>query len=140
MIRGTVYAKAAQSRAVTGTAHVLVSVASTLDATRRVTVEAVVDTGFDGFLTLPPAMIRRLGLPRIGGPLQGRLANDETHEFYVHVGMVTINGQTRGLPVYAIRGPILIGMALMWGSRLTIDLQEGGDVTIEELDTADGRD
>jgi predicted aspartyl protease len=29
-------------------------------------VEAVIDTGFNGFLTLSPGLVRRLGLPHIG--------------------------------------------------------------------------
>jgi clan AA aspartic protease len=29
-------------------------------------IEAVIDTGFNGFLTLSPALVRRLGLPHLG--------------------------------------------------------------------------
>jgi predicted aspartyl protease len=29
-------------------------------------IDAVIDTGFNGFLTLPPALVRRLNLPHLG--------------------------------------------------------------------------
>ena len=33
---------------------------------REQEIEAVIDTGFNGFLTLSPALVRQLGLPHIG--------------------------------------------------------------------------
>src|SRR5436309_522080 len=47
-------------------------------------VEAVIDTGFNGFLTLPPALIAALGLP---WPCrqQGQLADGSVQAFDVYV-------------------------------------------------------
>lgn len=32
---------------------------------QQLNIEAIIDTGFNGFLTLPPALLTTLGLPRL---------------------------------------------------------------------------
>lgn len=61
-------------------------------------IEAVVDTGYSGFLTLPPRLVGELGLPfdYIG---QAFLANDAEVEFDVHYVTVLWDGQSRNIEV-----------------------------------------
>ena len=57
-------------------------------------IEAVVDTGFSGFLTLPPGLVDELRLPfaYIG---QAILANDAEVDFDVHYVTVLCDGEPR---------------------------------------------
>ena len=106
------------------------------DQNRTIAVEATVDTGFSYTLKLPPETVEALGLPRIGDPRLAMLANNELHEFSAHAATVFLNGQRRSILVLAGPGEPLIGMALMWGSRLSMELREGGTVLIEEMTDA----
>ena len=58
-------------------------------------VETVVDTGYSGFLTLPPGLVAELGLPfaYIG---QALLANDAEVDFDVHYITVLLGRPTEG--------------------------------------------
>ena len=95
-------------------------------------VEAVIDTGFNGFLTLPPALIAALGLPWLCRQ-QGQLADGSVLTFDVYVATVDWNGQPRSVEVEAADAQLLLGMALMEGSELRIQVVPGGAVTIAEL-------
>ena len=92
-------------------------------------VEAVIDTGFNGFLTLPPALVVALGLPWLCRQ-QGQLADGSFHAFDVDVTTVDWDAQPRSLQVEATRCEPLVGMALMQGSELRVHLMPGGAVTI----------
>ncbi len=95
-------------------------------------VEAVVDTGFDGELTLPSRTIRRLGYP-YAGSAGGILADGSEVQFDFHDGQVLWHGAVRPVAVIAAEGQPLIGMALLRGSRLSVEVLPGGEVTVSEL-------
>src|SRR5437016_5139470 len=92
-------------------------------------VEAVIDTGFNGFLTLPPPLIAALGLPWLCRQ-QGQLADGSVLAFDVYVATVDWHGQPRNVEVEAADAQPLLGMALMQGSELRIQVVPGGPVTI----------
>ncbi len=97
-------------------------------------IEAVVDTGFDGELTLPRGLIRRLGYPYVGFT-RGTLADGSAVRFDYHEGrLLWHGGEERAVVVLATgeAGDPLVGMALLRGSRLTIDAVPGGVVRVEE--------
>ena len=96
------------------------------------TLSAVVDTAFTGYLTLPLDSNRELGLV-LRGTQPAVLANGTVGQFSVYAGMVTWNGQERLIVIFESDSDPLIGMAMLWGSRLTVDAQEDGDVVIEGL-------
>lgn len=95
-------------------------------------IEAVVDTGFDGELQLPPELVRRLGYPYEGSVL-GILADGSEGRFDYHLGRVPWHGAEREVIVIASDGDPLVGMALLSGSRLTVDAVPGGAVRVERL-------
>jgi clan AA aspartic protease len=52
-----------------------------------VEIECVVDTGFEGFLTLPPDVVLDLGLPYVA-PLDANLADNSRIVTNVHQGII----------------------------------------------------
>lgn len=98
----------------------------------RFEVQAVVDTGFDGALQLPPEVVRRLGHP-YEGSTRGTLADGGEAWFDYHTGKVLWHGAKRDVVVIASDGDPLLGMALLGGSRLTVDAEPGGAVRVDEL-------
>ena len=93
-------------------------------------VEAVMDTGFNGFLTLPPSLIANLGCLRIG---RGRaiMANGQSELFDVYEVSVIWDGQPRTVEVDAAETNSLMGMSLIYGYELRVQAIDGGRVTIE---------
>ena len=93
-------------------------------------VEAVVDTGFSGFLTLPPRVVAELGLPfaYIG---QALLANDAEVDFDVHYATVLWDSQPRDIEVDATGSTPLVGMLLLDEHDLSIRVRNGGRVLIQ---------
>jgi clan AA aspartic protease len=72
-------------------------------------VDAVIDTGFNGYLTLPPALIRLLNLP-LSGSRPAILGDGIPVDFALHRGMVRWYGVPREVQVLAVEGEPLIGM------------------------------
>jgi clan AA aspartic protease len=93
-------------------------------------IEAVVDTGYTGFLTLPPALVDELGLPfaYVG---RAFLANDDEVEFDVHHVTVLWDGQPRRIRTAATGSTPLVGMLLLDGHDLNIQVRDGGRVVIQ---------
>lgn len=90
---------------------------------------ATVDTGFTGFLTLTPSAIAQLRLPYVTSqPVV--LADGTVGDYDVHVGRVVWHGQERTVPIYSVDSDPLVGMALLWNSRLTMDVVSDGPVSI----------
>jgi clan AA aspartic protease len=94
-------------------------------------VDAIIDTGFNGFLTLPPAMIAALGLPWLCRQ-EGQLADGSVQPFDVYVATVEWNRQPRSVEVEAADAQPLLGTALLRGSELRILVLPGGLVSIGE--------
>lgn len=95
-------------------------------------IEVVIDTGFNGFLTLPPALIAAFGLRWLCRQ-QGELADGSFVAFDVYEATVDWDGQPRGVEVEAADAQPLLGMALVQGSELRIQVLAGGPVTIAAL-------
>ena len=95
-------------------------------------IDAIIDTGFTGDLTLPLALIRRPELPWKGRS-QALLADGGMHTFDEYVGTVLWNGQSRRVEVSSADTDPLVGMGLLRGHRLSMDVIENGVVTIEAL-------
>lgn len=97
---------------------------------RSETVEAVLDTGFNGYFTLPAETAVSLGLPQRGFE-RYFLADGSERIGPLYRAVVLWHG--RNLSFSVGEGDPLVGMALLSGSRLTVDARPFGDVTIEEL-------
>ena len=95
-------------------------------------VEAVIDTGFAGHLTLPRDVINLLELePR--GQTNVTLAGGARELWNTWRGQVLWHDRPRTIRILESRGTSLLGMQLLEDSELTIQVRAGGDVVIEEL-------
>ena len=93
---------------------------------------ATIDTGYSGSLTLPPAVVRELGLPFVGR-VRAFLA-DATQVFLnVYEGTVLWDGQPRQITVHELDSNPLVDMALLREHNLSIDVERGGRVTIQAI-------
>lgn len=95
-------------------------------------VEAVIDTGFTGFLSLPLSIIESLGLPWIFRDV-GTLGDGSEVIFEMYRATVIWDGQAQIVDVAASDADPLVGMSLLYGFKLQIEAIEGGLVTIEAL-------
>jgi len=95
-------------------------------------INTVIDTGFDGFLSLPSEIIIRLGLSwTISNPVTLGDGSETIFDFYT--GTVIWDGQYRTIDIAASETEPLLGMAMLYGFRLQVDNVEGGIVKIEVL-------
>jgi clan AA aspartic protease len=95
-------------------------------------VDAVIDTGFSGFLTLPSDTISTLGFSWEGRDV-ATLGDGTFCTFEVYIGLVIWDGQYREIYINESETVPLIGMQLLRGYDLRIQAIEGGLVTIEAL-------
>ena len=102
---------------------------------RSSSVEAILDTGFTGYLTMPTESIDQLGLLSVG-QRTFELANGDLFEFEAYLAAVLWHGRPRDVLVLKSDSAPLLGMTLLWESRITIDALVDGEVTIEELSSA----
>ena len=97
-------------------------------------IEAVIDTGYNGFLTLPAMLVRELGLPFVTSG-QAILANGGEATFDIHSVEVLLDGQSRDVDVYVSDTAPLMGMRLLDGHSVCVDVEGGGRVVIEPKTT-----
>ena len=95
-------------------------------------IEAVIDTGFTDELTLPLSWVTALNLPYL-------LTDDVTLADGSTIGVdlyeVTVLWEDRERPaiVHCLEGSPVIGMSLLYDYLLTMQVTEGGQVTLEAL-------
>jgi clan AA aspartic protease len=99
---------------------------------QRQVVDTVIDTGFNGFLTLPSVLITSLGLSWNATDIV-TLGDGSEALFDLYAVMIIWDGQYREIDVAESETEPLVGMALLYGYRLQIDAIEGGIVRIERL-------
>lgn len=96
-------------------------------------IEAVIDTGFNRLLTLPPGLVAELDLPFM---TSGRvtLADGSQASFEVYGVTVLWDGQPRDIYAYAADSTPLVGMLLLEDHDLSIQVRNGGRVLIQPAD------
>ena len=94
-------------------------------------IEAVIDTGFSGFLILPPAVVATLGLIPL---TRGRavLANGREDVFAIYEVTAVWDGEPLTVEVGALEAT-LVGMSLLYGQELCMHVVEEGQVSIAAL-------
>jgi clan AA aspartic protease len=105
----------------------------TLAGNQRIfqTVEAIVDTGYTGWLTAPEATAYRLGLETTD-TRHGTLADGQDRETEICEAVVLWHERPVDIWVDVTGAAPLIGTDMLAGSRLTIDWRDGGEVLIED--------
>jgi predicted aspartyl protease len=94
--------------------------------------DAIIDSGFTAALALPTSAIVALGLVRqsAGG---ATLADASLRQFDIYAANVEWNGQWRPVLVWAVGNEVLVGMRLLTGHELRIQVVPGGAVAITQL-------
>jgi len=96
--------------------------------------DAIVDTGFNGWLSLPPDLITQLNLrwKRRG---RAMLGDGSECIFNIYEAVVIWDGTLLTIPVDEADSEPLVGMSLMEGYQLTIQVSEGGQVELRKANT-----
>ncbi len=99
---------------------------------REQEVEAIVDTGYSASLTLPGALITALGLPWQTMDT-ARLADGSDCIFSVYEARVVWDGKVRQILVDEADADPLVGMRLLKGYELRMQVRYRGKVAIKRL-------
>jgi clan AA aspartic protease len=95
-------------------------------------IDVVIDTGFNGALALPSTVIEALRLRSLGArPVT--LADGSTTVLNVYRARLVWHEQERTVLILRADGDPLLGMALLYGNRIVMDVTDGGAVTIDPL-------
>lgn len=99
---------------------------------RAETLTVTIDTGFTDYLVLPNETIQFLR-PPVRRETNVLLASDNILDLNVYDAMVELDGETFEIEVYEAEGDPLVGMALLTGFRLDVEVTSGGEVRVEGL-------
>lgn len=110
----------------------------------RVRFEAIIDTGFNGALTLPSEQIEAMGLPRVGAVSaservllgctdQVQLGDGSLVDVRLFEAVIMFEGRPYSLLIEEAPTVPLIGTKLLWGCGLRVDFEVGGRVEVEAL-------
>jgi clan AA aspartic protease len=100
---------------------------------RKVAVDAVIDTGFNGDLILSLEVISELEL-KLQGYQKAILGDGTTSQFQVYAATVIWDGSRKLAEVNAASSGVLIGMGLLEGYKLEVNTTSNGIVTITSLE------
>ena len=95
-------------------------------------INAVIDTGFTGFLSLPNNIINELDLSWSYRD-RGTLGDGSEVLFDIYDAIAIWDGKSQEIEVNSAETDPLVGMSLLRGYRLQVDTIEGGLVTILAL-------
>jgi clan AA aspartic protease len=98
------------------------------------TQDAIVDTGFNGWLSLPSDLITELNLQ---WKRRGRAILGDGSEcvFNIYEAVLVWDGNLLRIPVDEADSEPLVGMSLMEGYQLIVQVFEGGRVELSKLNT-----
>jgi clan AA aspartic protease len=99
---------------------------------QRIVVEAVIDTGYTGYLTLPPATISALDLTWRGSE-EGILGDGTAQMFDVYSATIIWDGEYKTIKINESEADPLLGVGLLYGYEVCIQTISGGAVTIKSL-------
>jgi clan AA aspartic protease len=97
-----------------------------------VVTDAVIDTGFTDFLSLPLSLVTALGLAYLQ---TDKVFLADGSEIAVDQYEVTViwDGQRRDVIAHCLEGSPLIGMSLLYDHLLTMEVVSGGPVSIDRI-------
>ena len=98
------------------------------------TKDAIVDTGFNGWLSLSPDLIAKLNLK---WKRRGRAILGDGSEcvFNVYEAVLVWDGNFLTIPIDEANSEPLVGMSLMEGYQLMVQVFEGGHVELSKVAT-----
>jgi len=90
----------------------------------------VIDTGFDGFVAVSPDQAQHLQLPFLE-VRSYELGDGHAVDFAIHLVTVVWDGQDRDGEALITDGGMLVGMSLLQGHHVFIDVVEGGVIRLQ---------
>lgn len=103
----------------------------TADAS-TISVDAVLDTGFNGFLTLPENVIQSLDAVFVGNR-RATLGDGSVVSMDQYLAQIVWEDAVRHVLVLEADGPPLLGMTLLDGHRVVMEVRDDGLLTIDPL-------
>jgi clan AA aspartic protease len=122
MIRGTV----------TGDREIVIQLEVLAADQSSLSIHAVVDTGFNGYFTLPIDLLNTVGAVA-AGTRRAELGAGNLVEMDVYFVTIKWRDADREVLVLQAEATPLVGMSLLWGSRVGFNAQDGGAVTIDAI-------
>lgn len=101
---------------------------------RKEKIVAIIDTGFNGYLTLPSGLINHLKL-QLSGNRRATLGDGNVVVLDVYLAKVLWHEQEREVLVLQADGDPLVGMLLLYGNRVILEVVDNGEVTIDSYET-----
>ena len=95
-------------------------------------IDAVIDTGYSGSLTLPPELVAELGLS-YAFDSSATLADDTEVAFQVHRVTALWDNRPRHIEVDAVGSTPLVGMSMLDRHSLYVEVAPGGRVLIQTI-------
>lgn len=120
---------------VTGAVHglrILIGVTFRIRDRQDLTIECVLDSGFEGAIALQAEAVYALGLPFFQ-EIGASLADNTRVAVDAHRATIRWQGEAIDIAVLSMGKVPLIGTALLAGSRLIAEFVDGGLVTIEAV-------
>ena len=112
--------------------QILVNVSFRLPNSPDIQIEFVVDTGFEGALTLPSNAVTALGLPYLG-QINANLADDSSAKVDVYQATILWHGQEVSAAILAMGKRPLLGTFLLDGFNLNADFEDNGIAALKQL-------
>ena len=98
--------------------------------------EAVIDTGFNGFVSLPPTIVTELGLPFLTNE-SAVLDDGSLVRFSVHEATTLWDSQPRRVYAHVSDVTPLVGMRMLESHTLYAEIEDGGRVVIQARESQD---
>jgi clan AA aspartic protease len=92
----------------------------------------VVDTGFNDYLTLPVQAISAMNLP-LYSSIPARLADGSETLLSVHLGTIIWDNVEKVVPILASGYKPLLGTGMMEGYHLEVDFEDNGLVLLTKI-------
>ena len=92
----------------------------------------MIDTGFSGYITLPPSLVSELGLSFVTSS-EVLLADGSAVSLDIYRVSVLWDGQVRDANAYLADSTILVGMRMLDRHNLNMDVEDGGQVMIQAI-------
>lgn len=96
-------------------------------------IDAVIDTGYTGYLTLPRALVTELGLP-FESRGRATLADGSEETFDIYGVTVLWDSQVRYVATLKTDGTPLVGMSLLDSYSLYVEITDGGRVIVQAME------
>lgn len=95
-------------------------------------ITALIDTGFNGYLTLPGRLLEAMQ-PVSAGTRRVELGDGRITELEIFLIHIPWNGKPREILAMQSESQPLVGMSLLWGHRLEVEVETDGHVLIEKV-------